>query len=823
MTLRQKTVGIIGVTVLTLIILLSAVSHLMLMRSLNELEEQNTTRNVERVLDALSGNILNLNMLAGDWASWDDTHAFIVDGNDEYIKANLVDSTFPEIDLNLILYIDTSGYIVYGKCFDLGSGTEVPVPVGILEHIQPDSVLLDHEDEDSSLTGILLLPEGPLLLASRPILTSEFEGPIRGTLIMGRYLDSTQIDRLARKTHLSLAVHRLDQPQTEPDIQAALAQVSEEQPIFRRVLNSEFMAGYVAVDDIYGNPALLWRVDVPREIYKQSVIGSRVFLASLIVSGVVVGLLIVLMLDRFVLSRLADLNKNISSIGQSGYPGERVEIQGNDELSRLAASVNVMLDRLERSQEQLRDSEERYRTIFETTQMATVIVAEDKTISLANSQFEQFSGYSRPEVEGRMSWKEIVHPDDLAMMEEYHRLRRVDPKAVPRTYEFRFVDRHGTVYNTLVTIAMIPGTTKSVASLLDITERKQAEERLKYISLHDSLTGLYNRAYFEQELSRLDGGRQAPVGLIVCDLDALKFVNDTVGHDTGDALLKAAADVVQGCFRTGDMVARIGGDEFAVLLPRSDEATVEQAYRRIKDAINAHNANHPELPLSISVGYAVTRETVSLQDLYKAADNNMYREKLHNSEKTRSATIKILTKALETRDFISDGHADRLQNLVAVLGRATGVSDARINDLKLLAQFHDIGKVGIPDQILFKPGSLSPEEQLEMHRHSEIGYRIAQSVPDLILIADWILKHHEWWNGGGYPLGLKREEIPLGCRIFSIADAYDAITNDRPYRKARTHREAVNELLRGSGTQFDPLLVEKFVELHSSFFVIHPD
>jgi diguanylate cyclase (GGDEF)-like protein/PAS domain S-box-containing protein len=815
MTLRQKSLGIISVTMLVLIALLYTFFQPFVVRSLNQLEEKNTIRNVERALEALSGKISRLDMMVTDWSHWDDTYAFILDGNNEYVKANLVESTFLGLDLNLLLMLDTSGQIVYGRGFDLDKAEHKPLPEGIVQHVQPDSILLDHEDEDGYLHGLILLPEAPLLIASRPILTSNCEGPIRGTLIMGRYLDSGVVAELARRVQLGITAYRLDETGTPADLQEALAHISEERPVFRRVLDSEYMAGYVTLEDIYGEPALLWRVDVPREIYQQSVVGNRVFIMSLVISGVVVGLLILFLLDRVILSRLSRLNESINNIGQSGDTGERVEIQGHDELSHLAGSVNVMLERLEHSQGQLRESEQRYRTIFETTRMATAIIEEDTTISLANSQFERYSGYSKPEIEGLKSWREFVHPDDMAVMERYHRIRRVNPSKAPRTYEFRFVNRDGSVRDTLLTIAMIPGTTKSVASLFDITERKQAEARLRYISLHDTLTGLYNRAYFEQELQRLADGRQTPVGMILCDLDALKFVNDSLGHDTGDALLKATAVVIQSCFRASDMVARIGGDEFAVLLPKSDETALEESYRRIKQAIESHNDSHPELPISMSVGYAVTRETVSLKDLFKEADNNMYREKLHNSEKTRSATISILTNALEARDYLSQGHADRLQDLVVALGRASGVSETRIEELKLLARFHDIGKVGIPDQILFKPGLLSPEERMVMNRHSEIGYRIAQSVPDLILIADWILKHHEWYDGRGYPLGLKGEEIPLECRLFAIADAYEAMTNDHPYRPSRTHQQAVEELLRGAGTQFDPQLVQRFLELHS--------
>lgn len=218
--------------------------------------------------------------------------------------------------------------------------------------------------------------------------------------------------------------------------------------------------------------------------------------------------------------------------------------------------------------------------------------------------------------------------------------------------------------------------------------------------------------------------------------------------------------------------------------------------------------------MSISVGYAVKNDTCTkLISLFKEADNNMYREKLHHSQSARSAIVQTLMKALEERDFITEGHADRLQELVVSLARAIGFSGRNITDLRLLAQFHDIGKVGIPDRILFKPGPFTTEEFVEMQRHCEIGYRIAQSAPDLVPIADWILKHHEWWNGRGYPLGLKEVEIPMECRILAIIDAYDAMTSDRPYRKAMSQHKALTELRKYAGRQFDPQLVLEFIQL----------
>jgi HD-GYP domain-containing protein (c-di-GMP phosphodiesterase class II) len=190
----------------------------------------------------------------------------------------------------------------------------------------------------------------------------------------------------------------------------------------------------------------------------------------------------------------------------------------------------------------------------------------------------------------------------------------------------------------------------------------------------------------------------------------------------------------------------------------------------------------------------------------------MYREKLHRSQSVRSTIVQTLKKALEARDFMAEGHVNRLQLLMGTLAPLIGVPEQRVNDLLLLAQFHDIGKVGIPDSILFKPGYLTADEYAEMQRHCEIGYRIAQSSPDLAPIADLILKHHEWWNGKGYPLGLKGEGIPLECLALAIADAYDCMTSERPYHKPITQEEAVAELKKCAGIQFNPELVDKFVQ-----------
>lgn len=328
----------------------------------------------------------------------------------------------------------------------------------------------------------------------------------------------------------------------------------------------------------------------------------------------------------------------------------------------------------------------------------------------------------------------------------------------------------------------------------------------------DMLTQLYSKQSFYNRMEHVVSRKGYPITVVVCNANGIGLVNDVFGWTKGNEMLRMAADLLKNNLPQKAIIARMDDGDMAAGFAESEQEYAVRLFENIREQYR--QANDTGINSDLEYGIAVIRDgSMSVEQAVKEAVESMHTKKLMNETSQKSSQLDSLRQTLTESDYETEEHVERTKEMAIRLGRALNLSDAELGKLALLAVLHDIGKIAIPHSILLKPGKLTDEEWEVMKTHTEKGYRIANASKELKPIAEYILHHHERWDGQGYPGGLAGKEIPLLSRIITVVDSHDVMVHDRPYHKAMSHADAVEELLRCSGSQFDPHIVTVFLQV----------
>jgi PAS domain S-box-containing protein/diguanylate cyclase (GGDEF)-like protein len=481
--------------------------------------------------------------------------------------------------------------------------------------------------------------------------------------------------------------------------------------------------------------------------------------------------------------------------------------------------ATVVVGKLLQTQKQLRDNnlnikiaERKFHSIFDQAKIGIGYTDFTGKFMDMNQMFCDTSGYTIEELR-QLSLMDLIYQDnDSKDMDLLHQLKRNEIQNF--TIDERLVKKDGLLRWVNLTISLMEIEKDKddyiMCAIVDIDDRKKAEELMLYLNMHDQQTDMFNRRYFEDKIQELDILPNHPLAVILINCNGLKIINDAYGYKTGDIMLKKVAGILNKNYDDCSLQARISGSEFALVYTRTNNEKAAEIVLSLRKAFLDESVEN--IHLSITAGYAIKEnELDDILETFKLAENRLSKENLIDKTSMASRTIDIIMNSLFEKNSREMLHSKRVSQLCEFIAGHLHLEESEINKIKIAGLMHDIGKIGINDTVLNKIGKLTTDEWEEIKRHSEVGYRILSSANEFSEIADYILSHHERWDGNGYPRGLKGEQIHLYSRIISIADAFDAMTSERTYRGALSIREAIDEIKRNSGTQFDPHIAEVFV------------
>lgn len=524
------------------------------------------------------------------------------------------------------------------------------------------------------------------------------------------------------------------------------------------------------------------------------------------------------------MNNLLKVSDNIAS----GNYSDRVTVVRNDEIGKISKAFNKVADYLQylinnlentvrvRTAE-LEDNKNQLQLILDSTAEAIYGIDLNGNCTFCNKSCCEMLGYkSQADLLHKNMHLQIHHSHmegDPFSMETCKIIQSIEQGIGTHADNEVFWRADGTSFDVeYYSYPQIRGgkVIGAVITFMDITERKNKEEEIKYLSCHDFLTGLHNRRCFEDNIKNIDIPNNLPISIIFADINSLKLTNDIFGHAAGDRLIKKSADILKQSCNEDNLVARIGGDEFIIVMPRTNREEVDKILSNIKSGFN--NTHIEAIKCSLSVGSAIkTTSNQDFEDIMSEAEIEMYKNKTATRKSTNTEIFSTLVKHFHSKSAREKQHAITVSNLCGDMGTALNLTNPEIKKLKLAGYLHDIGIIVLNDEMLQKESMTTAEEQESMNQHSVIGYRILNLFDDTADISEIVYSHHERWDGKGYPRGLKGEEIPLLSRIISIVEAYERAYSRENISEAQN--KAISMILDGSGSQFEPQLVAKFITM----------
>ncbi len=749
-----------------------------------------------------------------DYSKWDDSYDFINDKDtQEYIDSNLIEDTFSNLEVNFILFVDDYNSIRYKQYYNDTENQFTQFPQTLDENMERFIGTSKSEAESSK---ILKFGDQFYFIATSEI-TDSMKVRKSGRMLIGRLIDQTMIDKLNEITDSNIIFTTIanDSSDSEPSLEESES-VSLHQVML--VKGKDIMqADFIISNTVYEGSSIRMTITKTRDLFIGGMNQINNFMLLYTTIMVAILFLIFYLLGRYISRPFMKLTNEVIGLDLSKNNIEKLKVNGKDEFSLLRNSVNTMLRRIETEQYKVRENEEKLQATLTSVGDGVIAVNKNGIVEFMNPVAQWLTGWSQEEGYGK-SFETVFE-----IINEYSRETVESP--VQKVFETEetielanhtiLISKDGSERAIEDTAAPIKDSLGKVIGVVlvfrDFSEKKEKRKEIEYLSYHDQLTGLYNRRFFEEELKRLDTKRNLPLSFVFSDVNGLKTFNDAFGHQYGDQLIRQVAEVFKMECRADDIISRTGGDEFVILLPKTEAVFVQELVKRINEKVEQKKIM--DINISVSFGWDTKiRENQSALNVLKNAEDHMYHKKILDSSSKRSEIIKSILNTIHSKSFWEGAHSKRVSSLCEEIGRAYNLNDDELKELRLAGELHDIGKIAINEGILNKSSKLSEEEWAQIQHHPETGYRLLGTSSEYHNTAEYVLAHHERWDGSGYPKGLQGEAIHWKARIIALADAYDAMTCERPYRNALSEEQATEEIKKNAGTQFDPDMARVFVE-----------